>query len=77
MIYSYACVCSVMSDCFVAPWTVSLQASLSMVFSRQEFWSRLLFLTPEDLPDSGIKTLSLSSPALAGGFFTTSASWEA
>ena len=30
-----------------------------------------------DLPDPGIKPASLMSPALAGGFFTTSATWEA
>ena len=44
---------------------------------RQEFWSELLNPPPEDLPDPGIKPLSLTSPALAGGFFTTSATWEA
>ena len=32
---------------------------------------------PRDLPDPGIKPASLTSPALAGGFFTTSATWEA
>ena len=32
---------------------------------------------PGDLPDLGIKPASLRSPALAGGFFTTSATWEA
>ena len=32
---------------------------------------------PEDLPDPGIKPTSLMSPSLAGGFFTTSATWEA
>ena len=32
--------------------------------------------SPEDLPDSGIETAFLTSPALAGGFFTTSATWE-
>ena len=30
-----------------------------------------------DLPDSGIKPMSLESPALAGGFFTTDTTWEA
>ena len=35
------------------------------------------FLTPGDLPDPGIESVSLASPALAGGFFTTSATWEA
>ena len=35
------------------------------------------FLPPGDLPDPGIKLMSLESPTLAGGFFTTSATWEA
>ena len=48
-----------------------------MGFSRQEFWSGLPFPTPEDLPNPGIKPTSLMSPALAEGFFTTSATWEA
>ena len=34
-------------------------------------------LPPGDLPDSGIEPTSLMPPALAGGFFTTSATWEA
>ena len=49
----------------------SPQAPLSMEFSRQGYWSGLLFLTPGDLPNPGIKPKSLMSPALAGGFFTT------
>ena len=60
--------CSVVSDSFAASWTVARQAPLSMEFSRQEYWSELLFPTPGDLPDSGIE---LVSPALGGGFFTT------
>ena len=36
----------------------------------------LLFLSPGDLPDSGIKPASLMSPPLAGEFFTTSSTWE-
>ena len=43
----------------------------------QEYWSGLPFLTPGDLPDSGIKPASLASPASAGGFFTTNTTWEA
>ena len=43
-------------------------------FTRQEYWSRLPFPPPEDLPDPGIEP---ASPALAGGFFSTSAIWEA
>ena len=58
-------------------WTVAGQASLSMGFSRQEYWSGLPFPTPGDLPDPGIEPVSLSSPALAGGFFTSSAAYEA
>ena len=68
-------VASVMSDC-VTPWTVACQAPLSMGFSRQEDWSGLPFPSPGDLPHPGIKPASLtSSPALAGRFFTTSATW--
>ena len=48
-----------------------------MEFSRQEHWSRLSFPPLGDLPDPRIEPTSLASPALAGGFFTTSASWEA
>ena len=55
---------------FVAPWTVARQAPLSAVFSRQEYWSGLPFPTSGDLPDPGVESTPL---ALAGGFFTTSA----
>ena len=57
------------------PWTVAHQASLPMGFPRQEYCRRLPFPTA-DLPDAGIKSSSLASPVLAGGFFTTSATWE-
>ena len=53
-------------------WTVAHQAPLSMGFSRQEYWSGLPCPPPGDLPDPGLKLESLTSPALAGGFFTTS-----
>ena len=46
-------------------------------FSRQEYWSGLLFPPPGALLYLGTEPLSLMSPALAGGFFTTSATWEA
>ena len=52
------------------------QASLSMGFSRQEYWSRWLFPPPGHLPDPETEPVSLTSPALAGGFFTTSTTWE-
>ena len=51
--------------------TVACQAPLSMGFSRQEYWSGLSFLPPGVLPDPGIKPVSLASPVLAGGFFST------
>ena len=58
----------------VTPWTVAHQSPLSMEFSRQEYWSRLPFPSPGDLPNPGITPLSL---ALAGGFFNTCATMEA
>ena len=57
-------------------WTVALQAPLSMGFSGQEYWSRLPCPPPGDLPNPGIEPTSLMSPALAGGFFTVSITWE-
>ena len=54
-------------------WTVARQAPTSMGFSRQEYWSGLPLPPPGDLPNPEIKPASLTSPALAGGFFTTSA----
>ena len=57
-------------------WSVAHQAPLSMGFSRQEYWRGLPCLPTGDLSDPGIKPASLRSPALAGGFFTTSATWE-
>ena len=56
---------------------VALQVPLSMGFSRQEYWSGLPLPPLVDLPDPGIKPMSLVSSALAGRFFTTSATWEA
>ena len=47
-------------------WTVARQAPLSMGFSRQEYWSELPCLPPDDLSDPGIEPASLVSPALAG-----------
>ena len=54
-------------------WTVACKAPLSMGFSKEEFWSGLPFPSPVDLPNPGIKSGSLTSPALVGKFFTTSA----
>ena len=47
-----------------------------MGFSRQEYWSGLSCPPSGDLPDPGIEPSSLMSPALTGGFFTTSTTWE-
>ena len=55
------------------PRTVARQAPLSVDFSRQEYWSVLPFPPPGDLPSPGTEPKSLTFPALAGGFFTTSA----
>ena len=51
---------------FATPWTAACQASLSMEFSRQEYWNGLPFPSPGDLPDLGIEPISLVSPVLAG-----------
>ena len=65
------CVCVCVYVCDVQPcltlWTVTLQAPLSLEFSRQEYCSVLPFPSPGDLPNPGMETLSL---ALAVGFFT-------
>ena len=66
-----------MSDSLQLHGLEPIQAPLSMEFSRQEYWSGLPFPSPGDLPDPEIKPMSPASPALAGGFFTTSATWEA
>ena len=56
-----------MSDSVATPWTVALQASLSLGFSRQECWSGLPFPSPGGLPHAGVEP---ASPALAGRCFT-------
>ena len=60
---------------FSTLWTVDHQAPPSMGFSRQEYWSELTCPPLEDLPDPGIESESLLSPAMAGGFFTSSTMW--
>ena len=62
---------------FATLWTVGHQALLSMGFSRQEYRSGLSCPSPGDLPDWGIESMSLMSPASAGDigrFFTPSTS---
>ena len=62
---------------FATPWTVARHSPLSMGSSRREYWSGLPCPPPEYLPKPGIKPASLTSPALAGGFLTIRATWEA
>ena len=54
------CECLVSKSCLTLcdPWTVALQAPLSMEFSRQKYWSGLPFLSLGDLPDPGIEPMS-------------------
>ena len=74
--FSDRCAC-MLGRLYATPWTVAWQTSLSMGFSRQEYWNGLLCLPPGDLPDPGIEPMSLMSAALARRFVATSASWEA
>ena len=76
----YTCTC-VLSHVllFVTLWSGACQIPLSMEFSRQKYWSGLPFPS-EDLPDPGIKPMSLvfpASPAWAGWFFTSWTTMEA
>ena len=64
---SFSCV-----QLFETPWTVAYQASLSMGFSRQEYWSGLPSPPPGDLPKPGIKLMSPASPALQADSLTLS-----
>ena len=61
--------CSVMTLC--DPMDCSLQAPLYMEFSRQDYWSRLPFPTPGDLPNPETEHMSLAPPALTGRLFIT------
>ena len=65
------------SDMFFNICAKSLhQGLLIMGFPRQEYWSCLSCPPPRDRPDPGIEPTSLTSPALVGWFFMTSATWE-
>ena len=55
--------CSAVSDS-VTPWTVAPQVSLSMGFSSQGYWSRMLHPPPGHLPNCGIEPASPVSPVL-------------
>ena len=69
-IYMHACMLSRV-QLLATLWTVACQTPLSMGLSQQEYWSGLLFPTPGDLPDPGIKPVSSVAPTLTSGFFTT------
>ena len=86
IIYMYLCVgaklfqlCLTLCDLS----SIAHQAPLPMGFRNtahgilQEYWSGLPCTSAGDLPDPGIEPGSLVSPAAAGGFFTTSTTWEA
>ena len=55
---------------FAPLWTVACQAPLSMGFPGQEYWSGFSFLSPEHLPNPGIKSVSPVSPVLQEDSFT-------
>ena len=74
VIVEYVCPQSCLT--FVMLWTVAHQAPLSMGFSRKQYRSELPFPTPGDLPNSGIKPVSLVSPPLASGLYHCT-TWEA
>ena len=57
-------------------WTIAHHAPLFMGLSRQEYWSVMPCSPPGDLLNPGTEPASLMSPVLAGGFFTTSTTWE-
>ena len=67
---SCCCLVAILYPTLGTPWTVARQAPLSMGFSRREYWSGLPCPPPGDLSHPGIEPVSLTSPALAGGFFT-------
>ena len=71
MISPFSCV-----QLFATLWTIACQAPLSMGFSRQEYWSKLVFPPPRNLPDPVIEPVSMS-PSLVARFFITSTTWEA
>ena len=73
------CVLRSLQSCplFATLWTIASQTPLYMGFSGQEYWSGLPYLLPGDLPDPGVKLMSLVSPALAGRFFNISITREA
>ena len=78
---NFCCVCLLSHlspvQLFATLWTVAHQAPLSTGFSRQGYYSGLSFPFSGHLPNPEMEPVSPTSPPLAGGFFTTDATWEA
>ena len=72
----HACMPSHFSCVWLFATTDSCQTPLSIGFSRQEYWSGSPCLPPGGLPDPGIESVSLKSPALNRRIFTTRATWD-
>ena len=68
--------CFILVQLFATLWTVVCQVPLSIEFSRQEYISGFPCPPPGDCVNSGTESMSLTSAALAGGFFIASAIWE-
>ena len=76
--YAHVLGCFTRFCLFATLWTVACQSPLSVGFSRQyEYWSRLSFSPPRDLPHPGMEPHILKFSALAGGVFIIRATWEA
>ena len=60
---------SCLTLCDPMDYIIAHQTPLSMEFPKQEYWSGLPCLSPGNLPDPGLRPVSLASPALAGRFF--------
>ena len=63
--------CFSFAQLFATLWTIAHQTPFSMGISRQEYWSVLPISPPQDHPNTGMESVSLLSPALAGWFFST------
>ena len=78
---THACACMISHFShvwlFATLWTIACQAPLSTGFSRQEYWSGLPGPSQGDLPNPGIESRFYYVSCNPGGFFTTSATWEA
>ena len=72
MLSCFSCV-----QLFVTLWAIAHQSPLSMRFSRQEYGVGCYAVLLEIFPTQGLNPHLLCLPSLAGGFFTTSAIWEA